>query len=210
MAREISSLAWDPPNASYIGRHKYAVATPLQQLLAYGLRDYYLGHTEEALKQLRRIHTSKPSEQDVMYLAAMVMALSQNDPVALLDSLIDLVGWHEYYAAREAKAGYGQGSARDFRFCDSGTAMASLAVKLGLLTVEDIPKSNYVPTELVSLVQTGELGADNIPLIADDIMDLAALEPEFKKIRDGFVQAEERARSRGQQDLHFSQPMGTE
>lgn len=194
MAQEISSLAWDPPKAGYIGLHKYAVATPFHQRLAYGLRDYYIGRTDESLQQLRRVQPSKPSEQDLKYIAGMVIALSQNDPVAFLDSLIDLVGWHEYYAAQEAKAGYGQSSVRDFTFCDSGTAMASLAAKVGLLPVEDIPKSNFLPNDLVALVQTGELGSENIPMIADDLMDLPALEPEFQKIRADLARAEERAR----------------
>lgn len=192
MAREISSLAWDPPNASYIGRHKYAVASPLHQFLAYGLRDYYLGRTDESDKQLRRVQSSKPNEQDLKYIAGMAIALSHNDSISFLDSLIDLVGWHEYYAVREAKAGYGQGSDRDFRFCDSGTAMASLAVKVGLMPVEDIPKSIFLPNHLVELVQIGELGSENIPMIADDLMDLPALEPEFQKIRADIARAEER------------------
>ncbi|NOX53662.1 MAG: hypothetical protein GXP27_04345, partial [Planctomycetes bacterium] len=71
LARQIAALAWDPPDAKYVFANS-STCTWNDQRLAYAMREFFAGNTDEALAFLAKVFPGQKRFIYVRYIAGLI------------------------------------------------------------------------------------------------------------------------------------------
>lgn len=136
LARDISSMAWDPPNASYLSDAPGSYCTRNDQRLAYALREYFAGKLDDALNLLRQVR-ALPNQRDVWTKANMIRALVECDADRFRDAVEQYLEWFEKQATK-------QDNCYDPKYFLSTMplGLSVLAVHEAVITPEQLPPNN--------------------------------------------------------------------
>jgi hypothetical protein len=148
LARQIASLARDPPKASYLGLSS-EVCTPNDQRIAYAVKHVFAGQAELARAELDRVRPNKreTSSRDNLDVARMVRALAGDDGDLFLDGLRDLLAWHESRALRKQN-----NNSPGFFLCLPALGLSALALHRNLIARDQLPDGNpFFPLDLLDL-----------------------------------------------------------
>jgi hypothetical protein len=142
-AQTISSLLWDPPDASYLAVNS-VVCTPTDMHLAYAFRELLGGNGQAALGFLDKVAPGGRKHAEIRAQAKMIRALVALDSGVFLHALTELLEWHQQIADEN------RASPR-YYLCIPGLALTILALKNQLLVPDQLPGGNpFFPRELVS------------------------------------------------------------
>jgi hypothetical protein len=143
-ARRLAAQIWDPPECTYINYSKYSCGTVNQQRLAYVLRKFYEGDFSGALDLVRKIGPTRGETKDIVHEASIWSGLLEGNERQFLDSMYELLSWHERKAKQEPSY------KTEYFVCTHGLGLAALAVGHGLTKVEQLPQDNaFFPLDLV-------------------------------------------------------------
>jgi hypothetical protein len=146
-ATRLASLAWDPPDASYLGPRS-EMCRPHDQHLAYAVKHLLADHVDECMAELSRVRT-RPQDVRPREVANLIRALATDDPVLFYDAIRDLLDWHERWDP-DRNSSYEMSSVEKF-ICIWGTGLSAWALQRRLLPIEDLPQGNvYLPLELIT------------------------------------------------------------
>lgn len=142
IVEKLSTLIWDPPNATYIGPRSFC--TPNDQHLAYAMRELLYGDIASMLSELAALKTSR-QDVNIAFQATMLQALAMNDPSNFIRSIAALLCWHEKEAV--SRKNYRN---PEFFICTPGLALCKLALQRQICTIEDLPNENvFLPLKLI-------------------------------------------------------------
>jgi hypothetical protein len=149
VAGQIAALAWDPPDARYIGPRS-VICRPYELHLAYAVKHLFAGATEDALGELERVRV-RPTDARPQTMKQMIRSISDATPEPFLNALSDLLSWHAKLRWERDQYELAGGGTKKF-LCFWALGLASWAVQRGLVTIDQLPDDNiYCPKELVAL-----------------------------------------------------------
>jgi hypothetical protein len=135
-ARAISAMAWDPPEARYIGDGPHASCSMNEQRLAYALREYFACNVEGTLDFLKKIR-ALPKQADIWGIAGMVRAIATRDTDLFVSSITDYLNWFEMHRKRKEHK-----TDPDFYLAKIPLGLSVLACQLCMTTPELLPQEN--------------------------------------------------------------------
>ncbi len=143
-AREAARLAWDPPNAPYVGRGKFALYCRGRQRLAYAVRRLLAGETNLAAHEAMAARDEADTKQ-VSSEAGAVLALARSDRDGLVAAIRGILSVHVELANSADDV-----DAPDYALSFPALAWSRWSIMSGLAGVQDIPWSEvYAPREFV-------------------------------------------------------------
>lgn len=146
LAKDISSMAWDPPNASYLSDARGSYCTRNDQRLAYALREYYIGNLDEARRLLTQVRTL-PRHHEVRAKAAMIGGLIEREPERFLHGIEEYLPWFDKEPVKQDSE-----CNPAFFLATLPLGLATLAVREGVVSPEQLPRDNpRFSCELVQL-----------------------------------------------------------
>jgi hypothetical protein len=141
LARSIAPFIWDPPTAGYVGENSILCATS-RQTLAYAMKYFLLGRTEESQKELALLMRVT---EDVVGEMLMIRGIVEADPTRFLDGLSRALASHTKLAS--AKENF---RVPDYFLCFPALGASALALRRGVVTPDYLPVGNvYFPNDLI-------------------------------------------------------------
>jgi hypothetical protein len=145
LARRLSALIWDPPNAGYIGRRS-EVCTPNDQRLAYAFRELLGGNRDGVLTELKGIRAGSKQTYDTDQ-ATMIRSLVTGETFTFRDALESYLFWHRRRAVHKWNL-----DAVDFFLCLPGLALCREAIRRKVCDPDLFPQDNpFLPLELIQV-----------------------------------------------------------
>ena len=164
LASHLSSLAWDPPDAKWLAWNS-VICTPNDQHLAYAVKHFFAGEIDQMEVELKRVRARPRQEPETEYIVGMWRAIVGGNDLQFREWLFDLLNWHEWEAKKHDPI-----AASNLYLSVPGVALATLAVKRGVISISQLPANNvYLPIELIELAQSGEHGVANFELQSFDL-----------------------------------------
>ncbi len=144
LARSIAALAWEPPDADWIGPRSFC--TPNDVRIATAVKHLFAGERDAALAELTRVRPNKweLESKDQEGVAGMLRALARDDANAFIVALNGSLRWHEHAFKQQWNL--------DFYLSLPGTGLSALALHRGLIARDDLDDdSPYLPLGLIDL-----------------------------------------------------------
>jgi hypothetical protein len=143
LATRLAASIWDPPNATYVGKGKYALCSPTQQRIAYAVKAYFAQDLPGALAEVRAV---RPFEKYTLLEGelSLVRCLAARDGAQFIDNL-------EFLLAKHAKlADSKRNNSEPVYFLSfPALGLSRLAVLAGLVERASLPKDNpFLPLGL--------------------------------------------------------------
>jgi hypothetical protein len=149
VAAQIAALAWDPPDANYIGPNS-VICRPYEVHLAYSVKHLFAAATDETLRELERVRV-RPKDVRPHTMKAMIRSLIAATPEPFLDALSELLSWHAKLRWERDQYELAGGGTKKF-LCFWALGLSAWAVQRGLVTLDQLPGDNvYCPRELIAL-----------------------------------------------------------
>jgi hypothetical protein len=140
----LAGLMWDPPKANYVGPRS-EVCTVNEQYFAYAVKEFLLGHPDQALKELKPV-MYQTSEKGPAAMAKMVRGLVEKNDVFFTEGLQEFLYWYAKWARHRSRSFLPWIS----YFSLPAVGLCILAVRQGLVKKSDLQEDRYLPLELIS------------------------------------------------------------
>jgi hypothetical protein len=139
LAHAIAARTWDPEGAPYVSI-KSEVCTTAQQQMAYAVREYLGGNSQEARTHLARVRTTDPRLLKQRWMLEAIIKQAQEQ---FVKHLTDLLADHDKVARRDR-------SESDNFLCLPAIGLVCMALNADLVRVEHLPQNDvFMPLELL-------------------------------------------------------------
>lgn len=137
LASEISSLAWDPPDAAYIGPRS-TVCRHYDCVLASSVAMLLQGDVESSMSVLGDLRIPEREERP-RFLKEGLEAICEGSGIAILQSIEGLIEWHQ--KASSVREPYEFISMTDYYLCFWAIGLTNWALTRRMIELSQVPKN---------------------------------------------------------------------